>query len=68
MFRFAVNWIKRAILSTAIAELTSEINDAGAVENEPPAITHDVESTAVLTEPEPTAAKPGRPKKKAVKK
>lgn len=73
LFRTGVNWIKRSMIETAFGELKAEFDEAGAVDNAPPAITHDVESTPVLPtpepdepEPEPTATTRGR--KKAAKK
>ncbi len=51
MFRSIVDWFKRAVIHTAFAELTTELETAGAVVNDPPPLTLDVESKSVIEKP-----------------
>lgn len=46
-FRSLVNWIKRAAINTAFAELSAELESGGAVATDPPLLTLDVESAPV---------------------
>ena len=57
MFRSLVNWLKQAVIRTAFAELSSELESGGAVATDPPLLTLDVES-------KPAIAKPARKKAK----
>ncbi len=57
-FRSLVNWIKRAAINTAFAELAAELEASGAVAVDPPLLTLDVESTSAIAEKAATAAKP----------
>ncbi len=56
-FRSLVNWLKQAVIRTAFAELSSELESGGAVAPDPPLLTLDVESKPAATEP---ASKPTR--------
>ncbi len=64
-FRSLVNWLKRAVIHTAFAELSAELESAGAVATDPPQLTLDVESTP--DDPEKAAAK-AKGRKTAAKK
>ena len=61
-FRSLVNWIKQAIIRTAFAELSAELESGGAVATDPPLLTLEVESSP--TEPEKTKAKGRKTTKK----
>ena len=56
-FRSLVNWLKQAVIRTAFAELSSELESGGAAATDPPLLTLDVESKPAATEP---ASKPTR--------
>lgn len=64
-FRSLVNWIKRAAINTAFAELAADLEAGGAVATDPPLLTLDVEST--LAEPQKAPAKATRRKAPAKK-
>ncbi len=49
-FRSLVNWLKRAVIHTAFAELSAELESGGAVATDPPLLTLDVESTPALAD------------------
>ncbi len=51
MFRSLVNWLKQAVIRTAFAELSAELESGGAVATDPPLLTLDVESTPAITKP-----------------
>ncbi len=56
-FRSLVNWLKQAVIRTAFAELSAELESGGAVATDPPLLTLEVESTPALAEKAATAAK-----------
>ncbi len=49
-FRAIVDWFKRAVIHTAFAELSSELESAGAVATDPPLLTLEVEFTPALAD------------------
>ena len=51
MLRAIIDWLKRTVITTAIAELKTELDSAGAVATDPPVLTLDVESTPAITKP-----------------
>lgn len=62
-FRSLVNWLKQAIVHTAFAELSAELESGGAVATDPPVLTLEVESTPALTKT-PAKTKPRKAAKK----
>ncbi|KKN79803.1 hypothetical protein LCGC14_0336580 [marine sediment metagenome] len=65
-FRSLVNWLKQAVIRTAFAELSSELESGGAVATDPPLLTLEVQSTPV--EPEKAATTTKAKGRKAAKK
>lgn len=65
MFRSLVNWLKQAVIRTAFAELSAELESGGAVATDPPLLTLGVESAP--DEPEKPASKAKGRKKAAAK-
>ncbi len=54
-FRSLVNWLKRAVVHTAFAELADELESGGAVATDPPLLVLEVESQPA--EPEKSGGK-----------
>ncbi len=59
-FRSLVNWLKQAVIHTAFAELSAELESGGAVATDPPMLTLEVE-------PKPALADKPRRRKAATK-
>ncbi len=50
-FRSLVNWLKQAVIHTAFAELSAELESGGAVAVDPPLLTLEVESKPAIGKP-----------------
>ena len=62
-FRSIVNWIKRAAVATALAELEAELEANGAVVTEPPVLALADESTPQIESPSKATRKKTAKKK-----